>query len=154
MNTKTSMWFNVKAEHVALVEGKDKKFKENYIVEAASCGQAEEIAMEKLACYTAGADILSVQKCQFSEVSFIEEDAASTEWYEATVQLITFDERTNKEKKTSKKYLVEATSINNAVKAVDEIFRGSVIDYVSVQVKLAKVVDVFVKDSGTSKNNE
>lgn len=147
MSIRTGTWFNVKTEHVAMTEdGKDKKFKENYVVEALSCGQAEEIAMEHLACYTAGADILSVTKCNFAEVSFIETNAASTEWYEATVQLITFDENTNKEKKTSKKYLVEATSINNAVKAVDDIFNGSVIDYVSVQVKLAKVVEVLKKE--------
>lgn len=145
-NIKTGTWFNTKVEYVNIIDGKDKKFKENYVVEAFSCGEAENIAMDKLSCYTAGVDILSVTKCAFSEIIFMEDQNIDGEWYEAVVELISFDEKTNKEKKTKYKYLVEALNINAAVTAIDKYFKNSMVDYANVQVKKTNIVEVYTKE--------
>ena len=64
-------------------------------------------------------------------------------WYKAKLAFITIDEKTDKEKKTSVFYLVNAGSINSAIKNIDEVMGGTMIDYQTINVSETNVMDVF-----------
>ena len=68
---------------------------------------------------------------------------ADTRWYKAKLQFITIDEKTEKEKRNSVTYLVQAATLNGAVKNVDEVMNGTMIDYVISNISETKFMDVF-----------
>ena len=64
-------------------------------------------------------------------------------WYKAKLQFITYDEKTDKEKRSSVTYLVQAGSFNGAVKNIDEAMGGTMIDYVISSVAETTLMDVY-----------
>jgi hypothetical protein len=64
-------------------------------------------------------------------------------WYKAKLQFITIDEKTEKEKKSNVNYLVQAGSFNGAVKNLDEVMGGTMIDYSIVSVAETQIMDVY-----------
>lgn len=64
-------------------------------------------------------------------------------WYKAKLQFITIDEKTDKEKKSNVNYLVNASTLNGAVKNIDEVMNGTMIDYVIASVVETQLMDVF-----------
>jgi hypothetical protein len=68
---------------------------------------------------------------------------ADTRWYKAKLQFITIDEKTEREKRTSTYYLVQAASLNGAVKNIDEVMGGTMIDYVIAAINETQIMDVF-----------
>lgn len=65
-------------------------------------------------------------------------------FYRAKLQFITIDEKTEKEKRSNVMYLVEACSLRNALDNIDEVMRGTMIDYVQANVGETQVVDVLL----------
>lgn len=70
-------------------------------------------------------------------------DNCGSYWYKSKVQFITIDERTEKEKKSNVYYLVEATSLANARSNIDEVFKGTMIDYKIAGINETNIEDVF-----------
>jgi len=68
---------------------------------------------------------------------------ADSLWYKAKLQFITFDENTEKEKRSNVYYLVEGVSLESARKNIDEVMGGTMIDYVICSVSETKIMDVF-----------
>jgi hypothetical protein len=66
-----------------------------------------------------------------------------TRWYKAKLDFITIDERTEKEKRSRVTYLVQATNLNRAMKNVDTVMGGTMIDYDAASISDTKLVDVF-----------
>ena len=66
-----------------------------------------------------------------------------TRWYKAKLQFIAIDEKTEKEKRSNVVYLVEACSLHNALDNIDEVMKGTMIDYVQANVGETQIVDVF-----------
>jgi hypothetical protein len=64
-------------------------------------------------------------------------------WYKAKLQFITLDEKTEKEKRSNVNYLVQAGSFNGAVKNLEEVMGGTMIDYSIVSVNETTLMDVF-----------
>ena len=60
---------------------------------------------------------------------------------------ITLDDKTQKEKRTSVYYLVQAASVSGAVKHVDEVMGSTMIDYEITAIADTKVMDVFEHDN-------
>ena len=75
----------------------------------------------------------------------LEEDMKRTDtrWYKAKLQFLTIDEKTEKEKQTNVTYLVEATSLHNALDNIDAVMSGTMLDYVQANVGETQIVDVF-----------
>ena len=75
----------------------------------------------------------------------LEEDLLNTGscWYKSKVQFITIDERTEKEKKSNVYYLVEGTSLANARSNIDDVFKGTMIDYKIAGINETNIEDVF-----------
>ena len=73
----------------------------------------------------------------------LEEYKTNTRWYKAKLQFITLDEKTEKEKRTAVTYLVEACSLHNALDNIDNVMKGTMIDYVQANVGETQIIDVF-----------
>lgn len=146
MRTVNDIWFKVTAKYPTVNEsGESVKVSENYIVRALTFGSAEERTTEEVSKLVNDASKLKVTKeafAPFREV-FFSEDENDDKWYLVKVNLVTIDEKTEKEKKTTITYLVQANSTAKAEKNTQEVFNRTMIDYYVSQVTEINIVDVF-----------
>ena len=144
MRSRTAEWFECKIRYEKVMEdGMQKRVSENYVVDALSFSEAEERIIEEMSSYISGEfDVMDIKKAPYKEIFFSDEDMAD-KWYKAKLQFITIDEKTDKEKKSSVNYLVQAGSFNGAVKNIDEVMGGTMIDYVIASVAETTLMDVF-----------
>ena len=144
MRSRTANWFECRIAYEKIMEdGMQKKVKENYVVDALSFTEAEQRIMEEMSSYISGAfDVADIKKASYKEVFFSDEETADR-WYKAKLQFITIDEKTEKEKRSNVNYLVNAGTLNGAVKNIDEVMGGTMIDYVIASVAETSLMDVF-----------
>jgi hypothetical protein len=87
-------------------------------------------------------EITDVKKAQYKEVFF--SDAANDDrYYKAKLAFITIDEKTEKEKRSNVTYLVQAATLDGAVKNINEVMDGTMIDYEKSNIAETKIIDVF-----------
>lgn len=144
MRSRTANWFICKIRYEKTMEdGLQKMVTEIYVVDALSFTEAEARIMEEMSSYISGEfEVWEIDRAVFKEIFFSDEDMAD-KWYKAKLQFITIDEKTDKEKRTSVYYLVQAGSFEGARKNIDEAMGGSMIDYVISSVSETKTMDVF-----------
>ena len=147
MRTKTANYFLCKIRYEKTMEdGLQKKVAEQYVVDAVSFTEAEARITEQMAGYISGEfEVVEIDRAVFKEIFFSDDDMAD-KWYKAKLQFITIDEKTEKEKKASVYYLVQAASFEDARKNIDEVMGGTMIDYVISSVSETSIMDVFEKE--------
>ena len=122
-------WYQVKARLERVQDdGSQKIVSENYLVQAFSFGMAEGAIQKEIASFASGEfDIVAVARKNYSEV--IESNLGNEiadKWYKCKVNLVTLNERSGKEKKTSQFFLVNANTAMAAHELVDEFMMSSV----------------------------
>ena len=144
MRSRSANWFECKIRYEKVMEdGLQKKVTENYVVDALSFSEAEERITEEMSSYISGEfDVADIKKAAYREI-FFSDDEMADKWYKAKLQFITYDEKTDKEKRSSVTYLVQAGSFNEAVKNIDEAMGGTMIDYVISSVAETTLMDVY-----------
>ena len=144
MRSRTAIWFECKVRYEKRMEdGMPKKVVEVYTVDALSFSEAEERIMEEMSSYVSGEiEIADLKIAPYKEIFFADNDLAD-KWYKTKLAFITIDEKTDKEKKTSVFYLVNAGNINSAIKNIDEVMGGTMIDYQTINVSETSIMDVF-----------
>ena len=144
MRSRTAIWFECKVRYEKMMEdGMPKKVVEVYTVDALSFSEAEERIMEEMSSYVSGEiEIADLKIAPYKEIFFADSDLAD-KWYKTKLAFITIDEKTDKEKKTSVFYLVNAGNINSAIKNIDEVMGGTMIDYQTINVSETSIMDVF-----------
>ena len=144
MRSRTAMWFECKIRYEKIMEdGLPKKINEVYVVDALSFSEAEERIIEEMSSYISGEiEIVDVKIAPYREIFFADSDLAD-KWYKAKLAFITIDEKTDKEKKTSVFYLVNAGNISSAINNIDKVMSGTMIDYVTTSISATKIFDVF-----------
>ena len=144
MRSRTAIWFECKVRYEKMMEdGMPKKVVELYTVDALSFSEAEERIMEEMSSYVSGEiEIADLKIAPYKEIFFADSDLAD-KWYKTKLAFITIDEKTDKEKKTSVFYLVNAGNINSAIKHIDEVMGGTMIDYQTINVSETSIMDVF-----------
>ena len=144
MRTRTATWFETKIQYEKTMEdGLQKKVKEQYVVDALSFTEAEKRISEEMSSYISGAfDVADIKKATYKEI-FFSDEATADRWYKAKVQFITIDEKTEKEKRSNVYYLVQASTLQGALKNVDEVMGGTMIDYAIAAISETTVMDVF-----------
>lgn len=142
MRSKTATWFECKVRYEKTGEdGTPRKVTETYVVDAMSFGEAESRILNEI--FVSGEpEIVDLKIAAYKEVFFADNDLAD-KWYNARLAFITIDEKSNKEKKTGVSYLVNAGNINTAIKGIDEIMSGTMIDYQTCNVSETRIIDVF-----------
>ena len=144
MRSRTANWFICKIRYEKTGEdGLQKKVTETYVVDALTFTEAEARITEQMASYISGEfKIMNIDPAPFAEIFFADSDTADM-WYKAKLQFITTDEKTEKEKRSAVVYLINAGSFNGAVKSVEEVMGGTMIDYVTAKVEETPIMDVF-----------
>ena len=124
-------------------DGLQKKVVETYTIDALSFTEAEQRIMEEMSSYISGEfNIKDIKIAPYKEIFFSDEDLADR-WYKTKLQFITIDEKTEKEKRSNVNYLVNAGTLNGAVRNIDEVMGGTMIDYVIASVAETTLMDVF-----------
>ncbi len=158
MRSRTANWFECKVKYGKTMEnGLEKKVTELYVVDATSFTEAENRIMEEMTQYINGEfEVDKIAKAPYKEIFFCD-DPNADRWYKAKLQFITIDERTEKEKRSNVTYLVQAATLNGAVRNIDEVMGGTMIDYLQANVGETKIEDVFEyvkKESADAKNED
>jgi len=124
-------------------DGMQKKVSESYVVDALSFTEAENTIIEEMRVYISGEfKVTDLKQAAYGEIFFSDADS-DDKWFKARLAFITIDEKTEKEKRSTITYLVQAHSVNGAVKHVDEVMGKTMIDYDIVSIADTKIMDVF-----------
>ena len=144
MRSKTATWFECKVRYDKVMEdGAQKKVTEQYVVDALSFSEAEQRIMDEMSAYISGEfEITDVKKAQYKEVFFCD-NGLEDRYYKAKLQFITIDEHTEKKKRSAVTYLVQAGTLDGAVKNINEMMNGTIIDYEKSNISETKIIDVF-----------
>ena len=123
--------------------GETKKATERYVIEAESFSEAEARTAE-LASNEGIYDyeLRSAAQANYNEI--VSADASNElRWYKTKVSFLATDENADKEKRYSKTYLVQGSSLLAAVKNIENIFKGSILDYRIASILETKNIDVL-----------
>ena len=144
MRSRTATWFECKIRYEKMTEdGLPKKVSKVYVVDALSFSEADERITKEMSSYISGEfEIVDVKIAPYREVFFADDNLAD-QWFKAKLSFITIDERSNKEKRTSMMYLVNAGNISSAINNIDKVMSGTMIDYVTTSISATKIFDVF-----------
>ena len=145
MKSLTGKYFIVGVRYEkALEDGTSAKTTEQYVVDALSWSECEAKITEKMIAYTNGdMEIVTMKKAGFSEL-FLSEVDSEDKYYDCSINMITIDDKSDKEKKTKVRYLVQGDTIEKARKNVDETTGGTMIDYNITSLKETPIMDVFL----------
>ena len=142
MEVKRGKWFECKVRYEQTQEdGMPKSVTETYVVDGCDFGDAfkniSEYAIKRIAN---DFEIVAMKKAQYSEIALY--NSIGNVFYRVKINMITIDEKTDKQKKTPMFLLVRADNINEARKAVDdEYMKGTMIDYEISSVVETKIVE-------------
>ena len=144
MRTRNSEWYEVKYQHELTQEdGTQKKITELYTVDALSFTEAESKITEEMKLYVSGETFIkAITRAPYKEIFFDERESAD-KYYKAKLDFITIDEKTEKEKKSTVTYLVQAASLDEAKKNINEVMGTTMIDYDIQSIAETKIIDVF-----------
>ena len=155
MRSRTATWFECKIRYEKTMEdGMQKKVTEAYVVDALSFSEAEERIIEEMSSYISGEfTVTDIKKAPYGEIFFSDQEMADS-WYKAKLQFITLDEKTEKEKRTSVNYLVQAGSFNGALKNLEEVMGGTMIDYTISSIAETTLMDAFEHVAKSTKQDD
>jgi hypothetical protein len=147
MRSRTAIWFECKVKYEKVQEdGLQKQVVEQYVVNALSFSEAEARIFEMIAKYISGEfNVVDIKQASYKEV-FFAEDGTSERWYKVKLDFITLDEKSEKEKRSRVIYLVNASNLNSAMKNIDDVLSGTMIDYDAASITDTKLLDVFEFD--------
>ena len=146
MRIHNAQWYEVKIRTSEQnEEGMLKDKTTPYVVEAYSFSDAEDIAIKEASDYTAGTiEVSDIKKARYIEV-FFSDDTADDRWYKATLQFITINEKSGKEKVINAHHLVQAATLQKAVKNIEAVMKESMQDYTIAAIAETAFLDVIVK---------
>ena len=144
MEIKRGDWFECKVRYEQTQDdGMPKSVTETYVVDGIDFGDAfkniSEYAIKRIANEF---EIVAMKKAQYAEIALYK--SMGNVFYRVKINMITIDEKTDKQKKTPLFLLVRADNINEARKAVDdEYMKDTMIDYEISSVVETKIVDFY-----------
>lgn len=145
MRSRTAVWYETTVRYERSKGDENNIATEAYAVDALSFAEAEQRIIEEMEPYCSGKfDVKKIAIAPYTEV-FFSEDEGDDKFFRATVAMITLDERTGKEKKTSVNFLVQAKNIETARRYVVDAFLNTQIDYEINRLVETKILDVFEK---------
>lgn len=144
MEVKRGKWFECKVRYEQTQDdGMSKLVTETYVVDGIDFGDAfkgiSEYAIKNIANEF---EIVAMKMAQYAEIALYK--SQGNVFYRVKINMITIDEKTDKQKKTPMFLLVRADNINEARKAIDdEYMKGTMTDYEISSVVETKIVDFY-----------
>lgn len=144
MRSRSAIWFECKIRYEKTQEDDSlKKTTETYVVNAISFTEAENRIMDEMSSCISGAfEVKTIKIANYKE-TFFSDNGNDDKFYKAKLAFITIDEKTDKEKRSSVTYLVQANSLENARKNIGVAFADSMIDYEIKSVVETPIMDVY-----------
>ena len=123
-------------------DGTEKAVTETYVYKAADFGEAYDKVIKNMSTFISGEFSITAMKiAQYGEV-FIQDERTGEKFYRVKVNVIVFDEKTNKENKIAQYYLVNADSVEKARKYTDTALSQTMADFIIVSVQETMIIDV------------
>lgn len=144
MEVKTGNWFECKVRYEKTQDdGMPKSVTETYVVDGADFGDAfKNICEYAIKSIANEFEIVAMKMAQYAEIALYK--SQGNVFYRVKINIITIDEKTNKQKKIPLFLLVRADNINEARKAVDdEYMKGTMTDYEISSVVETKIIDFY-----------
>ena len=147
MKSRVSKYYEVKVQYRKMLEdGKEKKVTEQYVVEALSFTEAESRIIEEMTPFIDGDfDVVSEKIAPYNEI-LLSDSYSDDKWFVSKVAFITIDEKTEKEKKQTFRYLVQAATSELALDYTKEMFSHGMSDYCIEAVQDTPILDVFLHE--------
>lgn len=144
IKSKTGDYYEVGVRYYKTQEdGTEKKVTEKYAIDALSFGDAEASIIKGIETYISGVyKLTSNSLANYHEVVTTEATNAD-KYYKVRAAFITIDEKSEKWKRTNVNFLVQASSLRNAIDNFDTFMGSSMADYTVVSVQETKLMDVF-----------
>jgi len=118
-----------------------KKVTEPYLVDALSFTEAEARIIEEVQPFISGEfAITGINRAHYAEVFT---SNTGSNWYKVRLHYITLDEKSGMEKRTLAKMLVQASNVEEALENFKQGMKGSMLDYVIIEVSETPLMDVF-----------
>ncbi len=145
-------WFECKVRYDKMLEtGQQKKVNEPYLVDALSFTEAEARIIEEISPFISGEfSVSAVKRTRIAEIFF---DETGDRWYNVKYNIITIDEKTAVEKKTSVLTLVQASEFQKAVDNFMENMKGTMADFEIASVTETPIMDVYPVKLGEKTSN-
>lgn len=144
MRSRTANWFETKIRYEKMMDdGKQKMVTELYVVDALSFTEAEASIIEEMSSYISGEfKVTGISQSSYGEIFFSDVDT-DDRFFKVKLQFITIDEKTEKEMRSNVIYLVQAHTLQQAIKNIEEVMGGTMIDYAIAAVQETQIMDVF-----------
>lgn len=144
MKNTINKYFEVKVKlQKTMEDGQQKKVSEQYVVEAATFGEAERRIAECLKPYIEGEfEVTDIKIAGYGQI--INDNKDADKFFKAKVSFITLDETTGKEKKTSELYLVQSDTLESAESDVKSFLNDGNTTISSISE--TAILDVFPLD--------
>ncbi len=144
MKNTINKYFEVKVKlQKTMEDGQQKKVSEQYVVEAATFGEAERRIAECLKPYIDGEfEVTDIKIAGYGQI--INDNQDADKFFKAKVSFITLDETTGKEKKTSELYLVQSDTLESAESYVKSFLNDNNTTISSISE--TAILDVFPLD--------
>jgi len=144
MKNTINKYFEVKVKlQKTMEDGQQKKVSEQYVVEAATFGEAEHRIAECLKPYIEGEfEVTDIKIAGYGQI--INDNQDADKFFKAKVSFITLDETTGKEKKTSELYLVQSDTLESAESDVKSFLNDNNTTISSISE--TAILDVFPLD--------
>ncbi len=138
-------WFQCKIKYERSGEdGGNTKVNESYLVDALSFTEAEKRINEIMQPFINGEFLVSdIKRMKINELIENEDENSDSRWYRSKVNLVTFDEEKEVEKRTAFILLAEASTLKEAVDLVDKAMKTSLSHYEIVSVVETNIIDVY-----------
>ena len=144
MKNTINKYFEVKVKlQKTMEDGQQKKVSEQYVVEAATFGEAARRIAECLKPYIEGEfEVTDIKIAGYGQILNDNQDA--DKYFKAKVSFVTLDETTGKEKKTSELYLVQSDTLESAESDVKSFLNDGNTTISSISE--TAILDVFPLD--------
>lgn len=140
--------FEVKTKQDRVDEqGREKSFKEYYLVEAASFGDAEERITEQLSANNAPVQVLAIKHANLQGLLLEYFDKK----YDVKVVLVETTD-TGKESKQAQNMLISADDAEHAYKRASHYHDDGVLSYLITNIKESRIDDVFLINQNNEEN--
>jgi len=128
-------------------KGIEKKATETYTVLAPTFGEAERIVLCEVGRATKGeVDVTAIKRADYKETVFPADGCVEEpcKWYKTKINYITVDERTGREKKEGKTYLIAGDTLDKISPVLDDIMQGTMTDWEKAKIQETKIEDVII----------
>lgn len=143
---KNAKWYEMRVKYQRNAESGDlKEVSEKYGIEALTFGEAESEIIKEIQpfCVNGEVKVVGASIASYGEVWFDDREAAD-KFYKAKVLFVTIDEKSQKERKSTHYYLIQAGSVEDArIAVVNDVMKGAVMDYVISAIQETNLFDCF-----------